>query len=91
MKTFLFLNKTINVNLVEPSLSRVEVDDLIYNVYLPKYTLEHSHIIIHELWHLFTDILSTFDDGMVSLDILAKDVYAYLFDSLYREVLECVL
>ena len=91
MKTFYFLNKIINIILVEPLESRVEVDNLVYNVYLPKYTLEHSHIIIHELWHLFTDILSTFDDGLIDLKILAKDVYAYLFDSLYREVLRCLL
>lgn len=45
-------------------------------------------VLVHELWHIFMDCLTNFDDGDILPQDLEKDIYAYSFEKLLRDSLE---
>lgn len=80
-----FLNKTLHLYELESTddaFVEKDTDSNIYRVYLPKDC--SLHIIAHEAWHIFLDILSTYDNGTLSCLEMTRDIYAYSFDLLYR-------
>lgn len=82
-----FLNRKIEI-VWDEDLSDAYVErcpDLNYKLFLSKKTALITHVIIHELWHIFFDALAFYDNNTTSFSDLSKDIYAYSFDELYKE------
>lgn len=87
-----FLNAKLDIN-----LNSFPNDD-IHDSYAEKASSRHYVIyltedwdipvLIHELWHIFMDCLTNFDDGVILPQDLEKDIYAYSFEKLLRDSLK---
>lgn len=94
-KTLFFLDRIIHLNLMDynPSHPLEDAKLLVdekgeYSLFFTKKALLQDRIVIHETWHLFFDILSTFDEGKTSFEDLKKEIYTYTFSSLFSEIKE---
>ena len=86
---FSFLDKIINVSLVDNLSNDPKQDARLrvgekgeYYLSFTKKVAFEDKILIHEAWHIFFDILSSFNEEPLPLSFLAKDIYAYSFESL---------
>ena len=88
-----FLNRKIEIvwdeNLADAHVERYP--DLNYKLFLSKKVALATHVVIHELWHIFFDTLAFYDSNTTSFSDLSKDIYAYSFDELYNEVNQEIL
>lgn len=94
-ETLSFLDRIIHLSLMTPDVSspledaKLVVDEKgEYNLFFTEKALSQEKVVIHEVWHLFFDILSTFDEREVLFKDLRKDIYAYSFATLFSKIKE---
>lgn len=86
-----FLNSQAEIVLLEGEFSKEKdagakkIAPRSYEVYFPIDV--GIPVIIHELWHIFFDALSSFGDEQITCKDLSTDIYAYSFENFVRDIL----
>ena len=91
--SFYFLDRKISINVIEEETplndAFLEVSPIKeYNLTFTKKGAFTTKVVIHETWHLFFDILASFNEESFSFSELSKEIYTYAFETLYSKIKE---